>query len=206
MFVFTAGGLRGSDSKGPREEIVVSVKEQKLLLLANGKPSALYTISTSRFGTGDKFGSYATPLGKFVIRTMIGKGLPLGSVLHSREPTGEILKPNAPGRDPIVSRILWLDGSEPGNRNAFQRCIYIHGTPREKELGHPASYGCIRMRSLDVAALSDRVGEGVPVTITPGPLPSLSKGGVPRPAPSRQGNRSVAIHLSRDEPGLGKQG
>jgi len=149
----------------------VSVKEQKLLLLANGKPSALYTISTSRFGTGDKFGSYATPLGKFVIRTMIGKGLPLGSVLHSREPTGEILKPNAPGRDPIVSRILWLDGNESGNRNAFERCIYIHGTPREKELGHPASYGCIRMRSVDVAMLCNRVDTGVPVTITTGPLP-----------------------------------
>jgi len=141
------------------------------MLLADGKPERIYTISTSRFGTGDRWGSYATPLGKFVIRARIGMGLPLGAVLHSRHPTGEILKPNAPGRDPIVSRILWLDGSEPGNRNAYSRCIYIHGTPREKDLGRPASYGCVRMRSSDVALLSDRVGEGVAVTITPGPLP-----------------------------------
>ncbi len=141
------------------------------MLLSNGKPEGIYTISTSRFGTGDRWGSYATPLGKFVIRARIGMGLPLGAVLHSRHPTGEILKPNAPGRDPIVSRILWLDGSEPGNRNAYSRCIYIHGTPREKDLGRPASYGCVRMRSSDVALLSDRVWEGVAVMITPGPLP-----------------------------------
>jgi lipoprotein-anchoring transpeptidase ErfK/SrfK len=147
------------------------VKEQKLMLLADGKPEGIYTISTSRFGTGDRWGSYATPLGKFVIRAKIGMGLPLGAVLHSRHPTGEILKPNAPGRDPIVSRILWLDGSEPGNGNAYSRCIYIHGTPREKDLGRPASYGCVRMRSSDVALLSERVGEGVAVTITPGPMP-----------------------------------
>lgn len=198
--IATAPSLRAEDSKPvPRREIIVSVKEQKLLLLTDGKPEARFTISTSRFGTGDRWGSYATPLGKFVIRSKIGMGLPLGAVLHSRRPTGEILKPNAPGRDPIVSRILWLDGSEPGNRNAFSRCIYIHGTPREKDLGRPASYGCVRMSSSDVALLSERVEEGVQVTITPGGLPKVR---VLSPVgPSSPTVPVVAQHLRR-EPGI----
>jgi L,D-transpeptidase catalytic domain len=202
--IFSGVCLKASESPAaPSEEIVVSVKEQKLMLLSSGKPVGTYTISTSRFGTGDRFGSFATPLGKFVIRTKIGMGLPLGAVLHSREPTGEILKPNAPGRDPIVSRILWLDGSEPGNRNAFQRCIYIHGTPREKELGHPASYGCIRMRSVDVAELSRRVETGASVTIVTGPLP---KPGVLHPAVARSEASALALHIPRESPATRKQG
>ncbi len=152
-------------------EIIVSVKEQKLLLLTDGKPEAIYPVSTSKFGIGDRWGSYATPLGKFLIKSKIGMGLPLGSVFKSRNPTGEILKPNAPGRDPIVTRILWLEGRESCNRNAFGRGIYIHGTPQERSLGRPASYGCIRMRSVDVAVLSERVGRGASVRIVAEALP-----------------------------------
>ena len=148
------------------------MKEQKLLLLTDGKPAAIYSVSTSKFGIGDRFGSYATPLGRFLVRTKIGMGLPLGAVFKSRRPTGEVLRPNAPGRDPIVTRILWLEGQEPGNRNAFNRGIYIHGTPQEGTLGRPASYGCIRMRSADVAALCERVGTGATVRIIPGQLPA----------------------------------
>ena len=155
----------------PRHEIVVSVKDQQLLLKTDGKSEAVYPVSTSRFGIGDRFGSYATPLGKFFVKVKIGMGRPLGSVFRSRVPTGEVIKPNAPGRDPIVTRILWLEGMEAGNRNAFARGIYIHGTPQEKLLGRPASFGCIRMRSADVATLCDRVGTGALVTITPDHLP-----------------------------------
>jgi len=158
-------------SGDPHHEIIVSVKDQALLLKTDGRPQAIYPVSTSRFGIGDRLGSYATPLGKFFVRIKIGMGQPLGAVFRSRMPTGEILKPNAPGRDPIVTRILWLDGAEPGNRNAFNRGIYIHGTPQEKLLGHPASYGCIRMRSSDVAALCDRVATGATVRIIPDHLP-----------------------------------
>jgi lipoprotein-anchoring transpeptidase ErfK/SrfK len=164
-------GSSGATPGDPRHEIIVSVKEQKLLLLTDGKPEASYPVSTSKFGIGDSFGSFATPLGKFLVRMKIGSGLPLGSVFKSRRPTGEILRPNAPGRDPIVTRILWLDGTEPGNRNAFNRGIYIHGTPQEKLLGRPASYGCIRMRSADVAVLCDRVATGATVRIIPDHLP-----------------------------------
>ena len=159
-------------SGDPHHEIIVSVKDQRLLLKTDGKPQAIYPVSTSRFGIGDRIGSYATPLGKFLVRMKIGMGQPLGAVFRSRMTTGEILKPNAPGRDPIVTRILWLEGTEQGNRNAFSRGIYIHGTPQENLLGRPASFGCIRMRSVDVAVLCDRISTGATVRITPDHLPA----------------------------------
>lgn len=153
-----------------RHRLIVSVPDQKMLVLTDGKPTAVFPVSTSKFGTGSREGSYATPLGHLCVRKKIGGGYPLGAVFHSRKPTGEVLAPNAPGRDPIVTRILWLDGLEPHNRNAFSRCIYIHGTPQEAMIGSPASYGCIRMKSSDVAKLYDLVGNGAHVVITEGSL------------------------------------
>ncbi len=153
-----------------RHRLIVSVPDQKMLVLTDGKPTAIYPVSTSKFGTGDREGSYATPLGHLCVRKKIGDGAPLGAVFHSRRLTGEVLVPNAPGRDPIVTRILWLDGLESHNRNAFSRCIYIHGTPQEAMIGTPASYGCIRMRSSDVKKLYDLVGNGAHVVITEGSL------------------------------------
>jgi len=146
--------------------LVVSLPDQKMLLLTDGKPVATYRVSTSKFGTGDREGSYATPLGHLCVREKIGNGAPLGEVFKSRKPTGEVLPPNAQGRDPIVTRILWLDGLEPHNRNAFQRCIYIHGTPQESLLGKPVSYGCIRMSSSDVVKVYGIVGNGTQVEIS----------------------------------------
>lgn len=154
-----------------RHVLLVSVPEQQMLVLRDGQPVAMYPVSTSKFGLGDVPGSNATPTGKFVIRKKIGHNLPPGAVLKSRRPTGEILPVNAPGRDPIVTRILWLDGLEAHNRNSFARFIYIHGTPEERTLGTPASYGCIRMRSADIVELFDRVGEGARVKILEEPLP-----------------------------------
>jgi len=161
----------GNGAADSHHEIIVSVRDQQLLFKTDGRNEALYPVSTSKFGIGDRLGSYATPLGKLFVRAKIGTGLPLGSVFKSRRPTGEILKPNAPGRDPIVTRILWLEGAEPGNRNAYNRGIYIHGTPQENLLGRPASFGCIRMRSVDVAALCDRISTGAVVRIIPDHLP-----------------------------------
>ena len=152
-------------------EIIVSVKDQKMVLLTDGKADAFFPVSTSKFGIGDRQGSYATPLGKLIVKAKIGMGQPLGEVFKSRTPTGEILKPNAPGRDPIVTRILWLEGQEPENKNAFQRGIYIHGTPQENLLGRPASFGCIRMRSIDVASLCTRISIGAAVRIIADHLP-----------------------------------
>ena len=101
---------------------------------------------------------------------------PSGAVFKSRRRTGEILRPNAPGRDPIVSRILWLRGKERQNRNTFARYIYIHGTPEERRIGKPVSYGCIRMKSRDVIDLYRRVGVGAEVRIIRGSLFSTYEG------------------------------
>jgi lipoprotein-anchoring transpeptidase ErfK/SrfK len=132
---------------------------------------ARYPVSTSQFGVGDRPGTCATPLGHLKIAVKVGDGAPLGMVFKDRRPTGEILVPNAPGRDPIVTRILWLKGLEPQNQNAYGRYIYIHGTPVENQLGKPASYGCIRMRSQDIAQLFTTVGIGTRVDIVENHLP-----------------------------------
>jgi lipoprotein-anchoring transpeptidase ErfK/SrfK len=133
--------------------IVVSVPDQTLALIDGGVIRERFPVSTSKFGLGDSPNSYATPLGSLEIASKIGANAPLGAVFKARKTTGEILAPNAPGRDPIVTRILWLRGLEKGNARAFARNIYIHGTPVEQLIGRPVSYGCIRMRSRDVARL-----------------------------------------------------
>lgn len=156
-------------------EIVVSVAEQKLALMQEGVIVKKYLISTSRFGVGDSYGSYRTPLGKLRVCEKRGDKLPEGAVFKKRVPTGEILPVNAPGRDPIVTRILWLDGMEAANSRARERGIYIHGTPVEKLIGRPVSYGCIRMRSCDVIDVYNQVPVGTSVTITMEKLPKANK-------------------------------
>jgi lipoprotein-anchoring transpeptidase ErfK/SrfK len=145
--------------------IVVSVPDQTLALVDGGVVREKFPVSTSKFGLGDKSGSYATPLGSLEIASKIGGNAPLGTVFKARKATGEILKPNAPGRDPIVTRILWLRGLESGNARAFARNIYIHGTPVEQLIGRPVSFGCIRMRSRDVARLFASVGVRTKVAV-----------------------------------------
>src|ERR1041385_2339596 len=156
-------------------QLIISVRDQKLVLLRNGEKVAIYPVSTSRFGLGDAWGRMTTPLGYLAVEKKIGDNAPVGAVFHNRRLTGEVLQPNAPGRDPITTRIIWLRGLEAQNAHAFQRCIYIHGTPEEKKIGRPASYGCIRMKSTDVAALYDRIPLGALVQITPDPLPKAGK-------------------------------
>lgn len=158
-------------ARDDRHRLIVSVPDQEMLVLRDGRPIASYPVSTSKFGLGDQPNSYATPVGEFRIARKIGDDLPPGAVLKSRKPTGEILPVDAPGRDPIVTRILWLDGLESHNQNAFSRYIYIHGTPEERNIGQPVSYGCIRMRSRDVIELYEIVGRGARVSVTTTPLP-----------------------------------
>jgi lipoprotein-anchoring transpeptidase ErfK/SrfK len=154
-----------------RNKMLVSVRDQKMLLIRDGQPVKAYKISTSKFGLGDQPGSNRTPLGRMKVAKKIGCGQPAGAVFKSRRPTGEVLKPNAPGRDPIVSRILWLTGTNAYNRNAYRRYIYIHGTPEVNRLGTPASFGCIRMGTRDVVDLYNRVGTGADVYVMRGSLP-----------------------------------
>lgn len=156
-------------------EVIVSVKEQKLMLLQNGAKVTIYPISTSKFGLGDGFGRMTTPTGVMRVAQKIGDHAPSGAVFHNRRFTGEILRPNAPGRDPIITRILWLRGVEAENAHAFARAIYIHGTPEEKKIGRPASYGCIRMKSKDVTALYSQLPVGAVVQVVPGSLPKVPK-------------------------------
>ena len=150
--------------------MVVSVPDQKLALYRKGQLVKVYDVSTSKFCLSSRNGSYGTPLGAHEVAKKIGDGQPAGMKFHSRRPTGEIVQANAPGRDPIVSRILWLSGKEPDNRNSYSRCIYIHGTAEEWRIGTPASYGCIRMRSSDVMNLYSAIGVGAKVEIVNEPL------------------------------------
>ena len=156
--------------KDTRNQMIVSVTDQRMLLVHDGKPVKSYSFSTSKFGIGSERGSNRTPLGRMEVARKIGDGAPTGMVFKSRRPTGEVLKPNAPGRDPIVSRIMWLNGTENHNCNTYGRCVYIHGTPEEWRLGSPASYGCIRMGMKDVVDLYDRIGEGAEVRVMRGSL------------------------------------
>jgi hypothetical protein len=153
-------------------EIVISVRDQQLAVLENGRATGTFTISTSRFGIGDELNSYKTPLGLLWVYDKIGDNLPEGAVIKDRSPTGEVLPPNARGRDPIVTRIIWLKGLF-GANHAYERCIYIHGTPEESSLGHPSSWGCIRMRSDDVVKVYGKVGIGTHVLISDKPIKQL---------------------------------
>tara|TARA_R110002096_G_scaffold292391_4_gene486942 strand:+ start:16394 stop:16948 length:555 start_codon:yes stop_codon:yes gene_type:complete len=156
--------------------LYVSVPQQRLELRHLGLPVASYGVSTSKYGLGDTPRSNKTPLGTMEVARKIGSGKPLGTVFKSRKPTGEILQPDAPGRDPIVTRILWLRGLEPQNQNAYGRYIYIHGTPEERNIGSPVSYGCIRMKSRDIIDLYDRIGTGARVLVINGPFPPVEVG------------------------------
>lgn len=163
--------LGGCATKDRIHTMCVSVPDQKMAVYKRGVEIGRYDVSTSKFGLGDGRGSNCTPLGWMEIARKIGDGQRLGMKFKSRRPTGEIVPVNAPGRDPIVTRILWLRGLEARNRNAYRRTIYIHGTAEEWKVGTPASYGCIRMRSRDVVSLYDTVGTGAQVEVTTYRLP-----------------------------------
>jgi L,D-transpeptidase YbiS len=158
----------------PRIEI--SIPEQSLKLLADdGKELKRYSVSTSRNGAGELEGSFQTPRGEHIVRAKIGAGQPLNTVFRGRRPTGEIWTPELgerfPGRDWILTRILWLSGRDPGrNRlgkvDTMRRYIYIHGSPDSAPMGKPGSIGCIRMRNHDIVELFERVSPGIRVSIS----------------------------------------
>ena len=148
-------------------KIHVSVADQTLRLVDEvGTLLCAYPISTALAGVGEVFGSFQTPRGQHIIRAKIGAGLPENTVFVRRRPTGEVWTPELgqqhPGRDWILTRILWLSGCLPGfNRlgcvDTMRRYIYIHGSPDIAEMGVPGSHGCIRMRNADIVDLFDRI-------------------------------------------------
>ncbi len=189
FLVAVALGLASCVTPDTRHHVIISVPDQRLALLDNGVLVATYLVSTSKFAIGDWPGSRGTPLGELEIAEKIGGNAPSGAVFKDRRRTGEVLVPDAPGRDPIVTRILWLRGRETQNANAYGRYIYIHGTPEERNIGKPASFGCIRMRSRDVIQLYDIVGWGAKVTIVNERL----AGAMPA-APGPGGTTAVSSH------------
>jgi lipoprotein-anchoring transpeptidase ErfK/SrfK len=180
-FAALTGPVAGATFYPIRSEVIISVRDQKLMLLYNGARVAVYPVSTSKYGVGDFWGRMTTPLGYMQVAQKIGDRAPIGAVFHNRRFTGEVLQPNAPGRDPVITRIIWLRGLESQNAHAYARCIYIHGTPQEKSIGRPASYGCIRMRSKDVAALYTELPVGALVQVVQGSLPHVPKAAKPAP-------------------------
>ena len=147
--------------------ININIKLQLLDLVDyNGNCLKHYLISSAKNGVGELNGSFCTPRGRHIIRAKIGAGQPLNAVFIERRPTGEVYSPElagrSPGRDWILTRILWLSGCEPGfNRlgkvDTMRRAIYIHGSPDTAEMGKPGSHGCIRMRNQDIVELFDLV-------------------------------------------------
>lgn len=163
----------GSDRGG--QALVVDVPSQRLYLFESGSLAGTFPVSTAERGTGNREGSLQTPLGLHRVDVKIGGDAPSGMIFRGRVPTGELAdiltgpEERAP-RDDVTTRILWLDGLEPGvnqggDVDSKQRYIYIHGTPEEGRIGQPASHGCVRMTNADVITLFDRVREGALVDI-----------------------------------------
>jgi lipoprotein-anchoring transpeptidase ErfK/SrfK len=163
-------------NKAPPMKIRISIPRQTLeLCSSDGRVLQWWPVSTADKGAGEVSGSYCTPRGEHVVRAKIGAGLAENTVLVRRRPTGELysadLEAAHPGRDWILTRILWLSGCEPGrnrlgNVDTMRRYIYIHGSPDSAVMGEPGSHGCIRMRNADIVELFDRVPVGTPVTIS----------------------------------------
>jgi L,D-transpeptidase YbiS len=159
--------------------IKVSIDEQRLQLLESGRIVMDVAVSTAANGPGEVMHSECTPRGQHRIRARIGTDAPPNTVFVGRRPTGEIytpeLKQRYPGRDWMLTRILWLCGMEPGRnrfgeRDSMRRYIYIHGCPEEDAMGTPSSHGCIKMRNAEVITLFDRVPTGTRVLIQEEPL------------------------------------
>lgn len=161
----------------------ISLAEQRLELLEDGEIVRSYPVSTALNGSGECNGSGCTPRGWHEIHARIGAGAAPDSVFVGREQTGEIyseaLAEQQPGRDWILTRILWLSGLEPGRNqggevDTLNRYIYLHGTPDSVRLGAPGSHGCVRMRNADVMELFERVLPGTRVWIQEGPFDAAS--------------------------------
>jgi lipoprotein-anchoring transpeptidase ErfK/SrfK len=149
--------------------ILIDIRKQELVF-----ENQIYSVSTAKNGPGEKNGSFCTPRGKHIVRAKIGAGLPANTVFVRRRPTGETWSPELhakyPGRDWMLTRLLWLSGCQPGfNRlgdvDTMRRYIYIHGSPDTAEMGKPGSIGCIRMRNRDIVELFERVPPYTPVEI-----------------------------------------
>lgn len=148
-------------------KLLISVARQTLQVEDDaGRIISEYAVSTAKAGVGEVSGSYCTPRGLHIVRAKIGAGQAANTVFIRRRPTGEIWTPalaeQFPGRDWILTRILWLSGCIPGHNrrgcvDTMRRYVYIHGSPDTAQMGVPGSHGCVRMRNADIIELFDRV-------------------------------------------------
>lgn len=159
--------------------IKVSIDEQRLQLLKDDEVIMDVAVSTASNGPGEVINSECTPRGWHRVRARIGTACPVNTVFSGRRPTGELYTPKMradnPGRDWIITRILWLCGEEPGkNRlgevDTMRRYIYIHGAPDDDPMGIPSSHGCVKMRNTEVVELFNSVPVGTRVLIQEAPL------------------------------------
>ena len=158
----------------PVDQLHVDIARQSIVGSMAGQEVVRYPVSTAARGIGAREGSFQAPSGDHRVRIKLGAGLPLGAVFLRRRWTGDVLDPplreRFPSRDWVLTRVLWLQGLEPdvnrgSNVDTLRRFVYIHGTHEEDLVGQPASFGCVRMRSADIAALFDRVPTGCRVRI-----------------------------------------
>jgi len=163
-----------NDAAENQIHLIVDVPTQRMQVFKGDQLLQEYAVSTGSAGSGQINGSGCTPTGRHRIRIKIGDSLPRNTVFVGRRPTGEIYSPELaeeyPQRDWILTRILWLTGSESGfnrggSRDSLRRYIYIHGTPDTEPMGVAASHGCIRMRNDDLLELFDLVSAGTEILI-----------------------------------------
>ena len=157
------------------KSIAIDLPSQTLRAMESGREAMRFSVSTSSRGAGERMGSFRTPRGLHIVRAKIGAGAAVNAVFRGRRPTGEIYSPELgrlhPGRDWILTRILWLSGCEVGrNRlgevDTMRRLIYIHGAPDDAEMGVPGSIGCVRLANRDILPLFAWTDCGAPVDIT----------------------------------------
>ncbi len=145
--------------------IEVSISTQTLRLFDGIRLVREWPCSTSKFGLGSLEGSNKTPLGSFIVKEKHGEGAESGTIFKSRQPVGLWTSGMDTKSDFVLTRILWLHGTQPHNANTYSRYIYIHGTNDEKSIGRPASHGCVRLHNRSVIELYDLVLVGTPVWI-----------------------------------------
>ncbi len=108
-------------------KIDISVAHQLLTLFDDaGRVLREYHISTGKAGVGELSGSFQTPRGRHRIRAKIGAGAAENTIFVGRLPTSEVWSPEFeqrhPGRDWILTRILWLSGCEHGRNRIATEC------------------------------------------------------------------------------------
>lgn len=173
--------------------LIVNIAEQTISLFEQNKFVKKIPCSTSRFGIGQMEGSNGTPLGLHRIAEKIGAGEPAGTVFKARKVVGRVKGgcdassqkksaatwaslPQIEFADAkITTRILWLEGLEPGlnkrlnggvNVDSHARYIYIHGTADQNSIGKPASCGCVHLADADLIPLFDLLPVGTLVWIS----------------------------------------